>query len=178
MHGLIFAELKKYVDAKLGPSAWDALAEQAGLRGKIYTSVREYPDEEILALVTTACRLTGLEATKILEDFGEFMVPSLLELYGALIDPGWRTLDVIEHTESTIHRVVRLRNPGARPPELSARRVGSGQVELTYSSGRKMCGVAKGIVRGLAGHFGERVTVDETSCMLAGAPACQMVIRA
>ena len=37
-----------------------------------------------------------------------------------------------------------------------------------------MCGVAKGIVRGLARHFGEQVELTELECMHNGAPSCKL----
>ena len=178
MHGIIFSELRKYVVAKLGgPDGWDSLTARAKLGDKLYLPTREYPDAEAAALVDAAASMTGADGDRILQDFGEFMVPDLLRLYGALLDPTWRTLDVIEHTEVTIHRVVRLRNPGARPPELRCTRPGPDEVTLLYSSARRMCGVAKGIARGLASHFGDTIDVAESSCMAAGAPECRIAIR-
>lgn len=47
---------------------------------------------------------------------------------------------------------------------------------MTYRSERKMCGVAVGIVRGLASHYAETVEITEPSCMLSGAPACRIEV--
>jgi len=177
MHGLIFAELKKFVDTRLGSDAWPGLLQQAGLTGKIYAPVREYPDGEAVALVTAASATTKLPAAAILEDFGEFIVPDLLQLYGALLDPHWKTLEVIENTENTIHRVVRMKNPGALPPELMVRRTGEDRVVITYRSARRMCAVAKGIAKGFAKHFGEQVEIDEPRCMTRGDDSCEIAVR-
>ncbi len=177
MHGVIFLELKSYVGAKLGASAWDTLLEKAGLAGKIYLPVKEYPDAEALSLVTTACAITGQQPGPLLEDFGEYIVPDLLQFYGGQLDPAWKTLDVIENTEETIHKVVRRRNPGAKPPELRCERTSPREVLIRYSSGRRMCGVAKGISKGLATHFGESVLVKESTCMLKGDPECLISVR-
>jgi hypothetical protein len=98
-------------------------------------------------------------------------------MYGSLIPREWRTLEVIEHSEETIHTVVRRRNPGAQPPELRCQRLGPDEVVVVYSSGRKMCGVAKGIVRGMARHFKETVAITESSCMLAGAKECRISVK-
>ena len=68
------------------------------------------------------------------------------------------TLDVIEHTEQTIHRVVRRRQPGALPPRLRTVRVGPKMVILTYDSPRRLCAVARGIARGVAARFAEALT--------------------
>ena len=40
-----------------------------------------------------------------------------------------------------------------------------------------MCAVAKGIVRGLARHYGEAVTIDEMTCMLEGGGECRIAVR-
>lgn len=177
MHGIIFAELKKFVGTRLGDGAWDNLMRESGLGAKVYLAAASYPDTDAVALVTTASRITGLPAMALLEDFGEFIVPDLVQMYGALLDPTWRTLDTIEKTENTIHSVVRMRNKGAEPPQLKVTRTGPDEVVLEYSSARKMCGVAKGISRGLAKHFGERIVIDEKSCMHQGAPRCDISIR-
>lgn len=176
MHGLIFAELKKYVDTKLGPRAWDALLKEARLGPRIYLTGDTYPDSEGVALVSAASRITKLPAGAILEDFGEFIAPDLIETYRPFVKPKWKTLDMIEHTEATIHKAVRLRDPNAAPPRLKSRRVSPKEVEIIYTSARKMCAVAKGIARGVGKHYGESVTVKESSCMLNGAPQCTISI--
>jgi predicted hydrocarbon binding protein len=177
MHGLIFAELQKYVGKTLGETAWESLLAKAGLAGKLYMPVSTYPDAEAGALVSAASSITGLTADAILQDFGEFIAPDLLRMYGSLLNKEWRTLDILEHTEETIHRVVRVQNAGADPPKLVAKRSSESEVVITYTSGRKMCGVAKGIVRGIAKERGESVVISETTCMLRGGSRCELVVR-
>ncbi|MBW3630011.1 MAG: heme NO-binding domain-containing protein [Gemmatimonadetes bacterium] len=177
MHGIIFSELRKYVDTTLGSGAWTATLADAGLGNKLYLPIQDYPDSDVFALVSSASRTTGLEIPAILEDFGQFIAPALLGLYRTLVQPEWKTLDLLENTEQTIHSVVRARNPGAKPAELTAVRVAPDLVDLTYFSQRKLCPVAKGIVRGIAKHYGEAVTIDEVECMHTGADACRMEVR-
>ena len=176
MHGSIFFELRKYVDAALGPAVWEELLREVGLE-KMFLPLNSYPDAELMALVSAVATRTSLPVQGILEGFGTFIAPSLLNMHRALIKPGWRTLDVIEHTESTIHRVVRLTNGGAEPPRLVTHRAGANEVVIVYSSPRKMCAVVKGIALGLAGQFNERISVAESSCQLNGAAACIITVR-
>lgn len=176
MHGIIFGEMKKLVDKELGGDSWRELLKDAGLGAKVYMPVTEYPDEEAMALVNAIAKRTGMEQRAVLELFGEFIAPDLLSLYRHMVKPDWRTLELLQNTEETIHRVVRLRNPGARPPELRTDREGE-EVLITYSSARRMCGVAVGIVRGLAAHYGETIEIKELSCMLEGAGACRLLVR-
>jgi predicted hydrocarbon binding protein len=177
MHGTIFAELRKYVDARFDPSTWNTLLSEAGLAGHSYEPLQAYPDAEAVALVTTASRLTGKSAGAILEDFGEFIAPDLINMYWSLVPDEWRTLDLIEHTEEVIHKLVRVDNPGAAPPYLSAKRTASDEVVLTYTSARKMCALARGLARGIAKHYRETVEINDDACMLRGDAECRMRIR-
>jgi len=177
MHGIIFSELQKYAEKKLGAGAWKKLVTEAGLGTRTYLVTSSYPDAEAVALITTASRLTNLPVPAILEDFGAFIVPSLLSIYKPLIKKDWKTLELIEHTEETIHKVVRLQNPGAAPPALIVKRLSPREVVITYSSQRKMCGIAKGIAKGIAAHFHETIAIGETTCMLRGDPNCVIAVK-
>lgn len=177
VHGVIFLELQKFVGARLGESAWEGLVKGTGLGPQAYLAVKEYPDDDAARLVEAASTAAGVPRSALLEDFGEFAVPGLLRFYGSQLDPAWKTLDVIENTEESIHRVVRRRNPGARPPQLHCARLGPREVVVHYKSARRMCGFAKGLCKGLAAHFGETVSIEETSCMLAGATECRIRVQ-
>ncbi len=173
MHGVIFQQLKAYVGEKLGPQAWNELLAAAGRRGNAYVAVKEYPDEELLLLVATASRVTGIPVNSLVEDFGAFIVPGLLNMFRFAVRPEWRTLDFLEHTEDSIHTVVRARNPGARPPELKATRVSPREVVIRYNSARKLCPLVRGIAAGAAAHFRERLQITETRCMHKGRAECE-----
>lgn len=177
MHGIIFSELRKYVDTRLGSDGWNSLLSRADLGKRMYLPIQDYPDADMVALVGAAAEVTGLPQEEILEDFGEFIAPSLLGLYRTLVQPEWKTLDLLENTEQTIHSVVRARNPGAKPAQLQAVRIAPDVVDLTYNSDRGLCAVAKGILRGIAAHYGEALTIRETECMHQGADACRMEVK-
>jgi hypothetical protein len=177
MHGTIFHELEKYAGARLGDGGWLRLKSAAGIEpSRQYEIFKSYPDEEVGALVAAASRETGLPATALLEDFGEFIAPDLLDMYWGAIAPEWRTLDIIEHTETTIHTVVRTDHKEATPPYLHADRTGPGEVRVRYTSARKLCAVARGIARGIAKHFNETVKIADERCMHRGDSDCLLVI--
>lgn len=176
MHGIIHSQLQKFVVTHHGKDVWRALLKEAGLAHKSFLVSQAYPDEDVLSLVSTASRMTGVAANDVLEAFGEFLTPDLIGIYGQLVRPEWRTLDLLEHTEATIHHVVRIRNPGAHPPALQCSRQSPKDVVITYSSPRRMCAVARGIVRGVAKHYQESVTITEPECMHAGCPACKISV--
>ena len=177
MHGLLFSELKKFVVSKLGADSWNKLLVEAGLASKIYMPNQTYSDEELVRLVTTASRMTGIPVADLEEAFGEFIAPELLKLYSTQINPAWRTLDVVEKTETFVHRAVRLKVPGADPPRLSTTRPDPQTVILQYTSARKLCPVAIGIIKGTARTLNETVSVEQDECMLRGDARCLITTR-
>jgi len=174
---MIHLELQKFVESKLGAQGWATLLARANLASEVYTPLATYPDEQLVALVSEAEALSGLPAKTLLEAFGEFLVPTYLSVYGKLLKPDWRTLEVLEHTEETIHRVVRMRHEGASPPRLRTERTGPNEVVMTYDSPRRLCAVARGIARGVAKKFQEGLTIDDRRCMHRGDPQCVIAFR-
>jgi len=177
MHGMMLAELKKYVDERVGADAWKMLLKESGIGVKIYLPTQTYDDAEVVSIVTTAARVTKTPLTNILEDFGQFIVADLVAVYGAYIRPEWKTLDLIQNTEETIHRVVRTRNPGAAPPELKVARTAPDEVSIEYTSKRQLCAIARGIVRGVASHYREQVAIAEPQCQLRGDKQCTINVK-
>lgn len=177
MHGMIHTALQRYVETSFGAETWKTLLARTGLAQAVFTPLGTYPDAQITALVAEAEALSGIPTATLLEGFGEFLVPTYLWMYGALLKPEWRTLEVLENTEETVHRVVRMRNPGAEPPRLRVLRTAKDQVELTYASARKLCAVARGIARGIAKRFEEPLETQDRSCMLRGDSVCVIVFR-
>lgn len=176
MHGLIFVELKKYVTARYDEKTWEALLDKAGLKHQTFLASNVYPDQEILALVGAACHATGASPAAVLEDFGDFIVPDLIDQYKFLMKPGWGLLEFLENTEDTIHKIMRF-HKGVTPPRLVTHRLGDDKLIISYSSSRKMCALLKGIVKGSAKFFNEGVTVTESRCMLHGDPECNVTVQ-
>ncbi|HEY7981086.1 MAG TPA: heme NO-binding domain-containing protein [Candidatus Eremiobacteraceae bacterium] len=177
MHGIVFTEFQHYIERGSHEGRWHSVLHAANLDRRVYASIRHYPDREFFDILGAASSALNKPVDEIVEDFGAFIAPDLLGMYATLIKPEWRALDVIEHTEVVIHSVVRVRQAGATPPQLKSRRVSPDEIELIYDSPRRLCGLAKGIVRGIAAHFGERIEIVEHGCMLHGAAACVLQIR-
>jgi len=174
MYGVIFDFLRSYViERHGGRDTWDALLNEAGIGYKVYFPVAQYPDEEIVNLATTAARMLKASLPAVLEDFGHYTGPKLITYYDMFVRPEWRTFDVLENASARIHDAIHRYNPKRLPPRLVAKRLDANRMELTYQSERKLCMVAKGIVRGLKDHFGEAVEIRETQCMHSGAECCR-----
>jgi hypothetical protein len=177
MHGIVYGGLRRFFLATFDAQAWDQAMTAAGLPGHTFDSTKHYTDAPLGPLLKVACERSGLEPMAIQEAFGEFLGPDLMRLYRNLIDPRWRTLDLIENTEKIIHAAVRKRQPGADPPILRISRPSPHEVVVKYSSPRRLCGMAKGIARALAYEFAEQVVVAEPHCQIRGDPECELRIR-
>jgi len=177
MYGVIFVELKNYITEELGRDAWKGILNELQIGQRIYLATENYPDEEILSILSKAAEMTGEKVHGILEDFGEYIVPDLIGSYRSVIKPEWKTMDLLENTQKTIHKTVRARNPAADPPELVCNRMSPEEVIVLYRSPRRMCSLAKGLARGVAGYYNEKVRIVENRCMLRGDRECEISIR-
>lgn len=177
MHGVVHIELERFARDSLGPETWARASRRAGLEGRAWQADQRYEDEELERLVMAAAFESGLGPQRLLERFGEALVPTLVAAYGDLIDPSWRTIELIVNTEEIIHTSLRQTDPNARPPMLKAVRRGADEVAVIYASERRMCGLAKGISRGIAAHYGERIEIADDACMLRGDQTCDLGIR-
>jgi predicted hydrocarbon binding protein len=85
-------------------------------------------------------------------------------------------LDLLSNVEPVMHAAVRRRAPLAEPPRLSVERQSEREVLIVYSSPRKLCEFARGLIEGLAQFFDEDVRISETACMHEGAAACRLLV--
>ena len=174
VHGRILWQFRDYVESQFGRGHWDRVLKNAGLSDRVYLS-QAYPAAEAQALFAAVERLSGKSERVVLQDFGEFTVPALLGMYSHLIQPEWRSLDIIEHAEKIAHVRARQQERGAAPPYLVARRINIHKVIVTYNSQRRMCAFAVGVGLGLGKYFRESVSVQHNRCMNDGADHCEIV---
>ncbi len=176
MHGIILKEFKTFTGIHLGGNAWNNVMRETGIGLKYYLPIQEYPDSEMEKLIIAIAKKMNIKIPELHEKFGERIAPALLDMYKNLIRPEWKTIDLIEHTEDTIHSVVRVQKPGSKPPALECTRIDEKNILIKYSSSRKMCRVARGIIKGLATHFREYVKIEENSCMLNNNAFCTIKV--
>jgi len=115
MKGIIFNLLERVVVDAHGEDVWDDLLDDAGVSGA-YTSLGNYPDEEIEALVMAASRLTGLSRAEVLRWFGEQALPLMRDAYPALFAGHTSSRDFVLSVNDIIHPEVRKLYPEASCP--------------------------------------------------------------
>jgi len=177
MYGMMFDFLREYVIKNHGGTdTWRALLKASGqIEYKIYFPISEYPDEEIVTLATTAASALSLPLNDVLEDFGSFVGPRLMEFYRPYVEGHDQDVfTVVQYAGGHIHDQIHKHNPDRKPPLLSGQISESDPRKMTvhYQSHRKMCPIVRGVLRGLATKFGEQLHISETQCMHDGADKC------
>jgi hypothetical protein len=175
VHGVIIVNLERFVEERFGRDAWYQILEHAQVKTKIYLAISDYPDKEAVAILTAAEAVSGQALASLLDEFGAFLVPVLLSRYRWLIRSEWKTLDLLENTESVIHSAVH--KGGGHPPRIDCKRLSPNLLELTYSSKRQLCGLIPGLIRGIAEHYRERVSLQHPRCMLRSDKVCLFLVR-
>jgi hypothetical protein len=175
MYGMLLVELKSYVESQLGPTAWEALMEQTG-GPRFYLPLGAYPDDEFHRLLEALAKALRNSTEATLEDFGAYLAPRLIHTYAVAIPPDWTALDLIAATPDHIYPVVR-KKAGAQPPAFTVTRLDDHQLEVHYTSDRRLCWLAKGILRGIGAHYNQRLLINETACMSFDRPECSLHVR-
>jgi hypothetical protein len=151
--------LNTFVVKNHGLITWYELLERAGVPKKSYLPTEIYPDGELTSLIKQASEITFQSVGAILEQFGEFIVPSMLRVYAGSINPEWDLFDILENTEKTMHKAVRFADKRADPPKLVCNRMSGDSVSIRYSSDRKMVELGIGIIKGLAKAKDEKISL-------------------
>lgn len=178
MHGIVLKGLKDFVVENYGTDGWKQVQEEAGVGGRIYVPVTEYPDEEAVALVAAACKVTGQKPPEVMQAFGAYLVGPLVSTYGVHVDGEWSSMELLANVEEYIHEALREKQlSNFTPPAVTAERIGEDRVVIHYESDRQLCPLVRGILDGIAAHYGETFEVAERECMLEGADKCEFFVE-
>lgn len=158
MKGVVFNLLEEAVTQDFGADAWDDLIDEAGVSG-IYSSLGNYSDDDIAALVSAASVKLSLTPSAVLQWFGRKAMPLLKERYNALFANHSRSRDFILSVNSVIHPEVRKLYAGASCPFFHFRESGDGALVVRYDSTRSLIDLAHGFVLGAADLWGETVDI-------------------
>ncbi|MGH1417697.1 MAG: heme NO-binding domain-containing protein [Hyphomicrobiaceae bacterium] len=163
MHAVIHKDFKKFVEERHSPELYQRALEQVGYDVAHFEAEVYHNDAEIDRMVNTTAELLSQSRLDFLTEMGLFGAPGLFEAFKAMIDPEWKTLDLVENIEARMHKYVR-EEFGAFPPSLKPHRISETELKIDVLSHRKMAGLAKGFILGFGRIYGEAITVDvETS---------------
>jgi hypothetical protein len=168
--GIVFTFLQDVVTDEYGEQTWDDLLDAAGVDGA-YTAVATYPDEQMSALVGAASAALGLPGDDILVWFGRKCIAKFAADYPELFEGHSSARSLALALNDIIHPQVRKLMPGAYIPQFGYNEE-NGPLEISYTSKRRLCSFAEGLLLGTCDHFGEQGSVAHVRCMKHGDSDC------
>ncbi len=175
MKGVIFNLLEEVITRRCGEDVWDALLEETELDG-VYTSLGSYPDAELAKLVLAASSVLKQPPETVLRLFGAEAIPLLAAKYPTFFLGHTGTQSFLLTLNDIIHPEVRKLYPGAEVPDFAYDTTSTDVLTMVYSSGRRLCALAEGLIHGAATHYGEEATITQPECMHRGAGRCVLRI--
>lgn len=169
--GVLFDVVREVVAELLGEDAWDRAVESAGFEGS-YTSLGNYPDEEMAELVVLLSESAGLSVDETLRTVGihgwrhlELRQP---ELVAGVDDMG----TLLHSLNNVVHTEVRKLYPDSFVPLFGITDEGPNRWLVTYESERRMCRLAEGLLLGFSDARGLSTTITHVACMNHGDGNC------
>jgi hypothetical protein len=163
MKGIVFVELLAMAEDAFGEAAVDRVIETADLpSGGAYTSVGNYPCDELMALVKGFSDHSGIPGAELQRLFGHWMMKIFGTHYPQFFVGRGGSLDMLEAIEGDIHVEVRKLYPDADLPSFQTTRPGDGALDMTYVSPRPLADFCQGLVEASVTHFGETAGIERT----------------
>lgn len=175
MKGVVFNLLETVVQREYGENTWDSLLESAEVDGA-YTSLGNYPDGELLKLVSAASTALKLPPAVIVRWFARNALPILASKYPKFFEAHTSTRPFLLTLNDIIHPEVRKIYPGADVPVFDYDTSDPNVLLMGYKSARKFCSFAEGLIEGAAAHYGEEVAIEQPKCMHRGDEKCLLKI--
>ena len=171
----MFNLLEQVVTSAHGDDVWDQLLDDAGVDGA-YTSLGNYPDEELVALVTAASEALDTPADDVVRWFGEQTLPLFAVRYPQLFSAQSSTRSLVLNLNDVIHPEVEKLYPGASTPVFAFDTSSPETLLMEYRSSRQLCSFAEGLLLGTATHYGEQIVIEQPRCMKHGDDHCVLAI--
>lgn len=181
MHGLVFVTWEKYLAERFGGAMMVEYRRAIGEEiGETPLVSRVYDDEQLLAGVAAASRLTRTDVDTLLYEYGRYFILNGLtsRLCAYLLNQVHSGRDLLLMM-SRAHEQMKYADARVTPPIFGYQPMPGDPagLVLSYDSSRQLCSLLHGSIEGAAIHYGEQAQVSEDTCMKHGAPVCTFTIR-
>ena len=181
MHGLVFVTWEKYLSERFQGSVltqYRVTINETPSTAPLASRV--YDDKLLLAGVSAASNITGLSVEQLLHEFGRYFIMNGLtgHLCAYLLTQVESSRDLLLAMRAAHKQMGRLPD-GLTPPlfqyEVRAHR--PQELVLLYDSPRHLCPLLRGAIEGAAERYGEKVDINERTCMKRGDALCRFEMR-
>ena len=163
MKGIVFVELLAMAEDTFGEEVVDRVIDAAALpSGGAFTSVGNYPCEELMTLIRGFSVHSGIPGAELQRLFGHWMMQSFDRHYPKFFQGRGGSLDMLEAIEGEIHVEVRKLYPDADLPAFDTTRHNQGSLDMTYRSPRPLADFCQGLIEACTERFGETARITRT----------------
>jgi predicted hydrocarbon binding protein len=132
------------------------------------------PDVPAIAAIALVANAERRPVAAVLESYGKYFVRWAEPEYPRAFDA--RDARAFLSDVGHVHELLKRVSPGAAP-DVSVEETADGGIVLVYGSPRGLCALVRGMIAGVAEHYGEPLAFRETACMAHGAPTCRFEVR-
>jgi len=177
MKGIVFTTFNDMVENKVGIDVWESILDAVKPESKgIYTSVEDFPDEELIAMVTELSVLTNTPVYELVKAFGQYLFHTLAFKHAVFVENKPDFIEFLKSIEDVIHKEVKKLYPNPNLPSLKWEQHDDKSLSLYYKSPRKLCHLAEGLIKGAAEHYQVEYNMGHDPCMHDGSDHCHFKI--
>ncbi len=173
MKGIVFTELIEMVEQDLGIEIADRMITGAKTKNDgAYTAVGTYDHAELIRLVNSLSKETGIPVPTLVKTFGRHLFARFNALYPQFFQGINSAVDFLPMVQTYIHVEVRKLYPDAELPSFACE-LNAGELSVTYRSTRPFADLAEGLILACVEYF--RDSIDVHRCDLGkqnGTEAC------
>lgn len=175
MKGVVYTNLADMVESNYGLAMWQNILDTAKpASGGVYVATAQYPDEELVALVTAASELLDMPAPTLVRRFGQFLWQYFEANYSQFVTAHNNLFDFLVSVDSVIHTEVKKLYPNASTPDFQYDRAAPDQLIMYYRSPRKLCHLSVGLIEAAANYFQTIIRIEHPVCMHENADHCEI----
>lgn len=173
MKGVVFVKFGEFIEQTFGEDFWDELLLTTELESEgIYTTVENYPDEELFALVDQVVKQKGLTPKQATFAFGEWMFSELYQAAPPQVHDFKDGFAFLRGVQNVIHLEVKKLNPDAILPEFKFIEQTDNTLLMEYISPRHLCYFCEGLIKGMSKQTGETLNTSQHECVHEGGERC------
>ena len=161
MKGVIFTEFLELVEQSFGEDTVDDMLDSTSLEsGGVFTSVGNYPCNDLILMVERLSQITGADPVALQNSFGHWMMKVFVREYPEFFKDKTSALDLLEAVDREIHVEVQKLYPEAELPRFIASRTSADSLELIYQSPRPLKHFCTGLIEASLDVYGEKAEVS------------------
>ncbi len=176
MKGIIFNVLEDMVVQQCGMQVWNDLLAKHAPADRVYLSAKSYAEAELFDIVQDVALRLNLPVPDVVKAFGRFLFGGLAARHADVVQRFSDFSSLVLGIHDVIHLEVNKLYHEPSLPTISGKMVSNQRIELIYSSPRKLCYCAEGLLYGAAEHFKQSIEISHPTCMHKGAEHCTLII--